>query len=113
MPRTKVNLSNTLTMDKFNVFLRNVYFGDVTEAIPAADQQQVFVGKLVTDLSVGFKATDELTFTVGANNILDVYPDRLTHKDNRSKGRFDWSRRSQQFGIGGRFVFARLSFVLK
>ena len=118
VPRTKVNLSNTLTMDRFNVFLRNVYFGEVTEATTNVDRQQVFAGKLVTDFSVGFKATEELTFTVGANNIFDIYPDRAAQTlgdggNNRSSGRFDWSRRSQQFGIGGRFVFARLSFTLK
>lgn len=33
--------------------------------------------------------------------------------NNRSGGRFDWSRRSQQFGIGGRFLFARISYNLK
>lgn len=118
VPRTKVNLSNTLTTDKFNVFLRNVYFGEVTEATTNVSRQQVFGGKVVTDLSIGFKATDDLTFTVGANNILDVYPDRAAQAlgdggNNRSSGRFDWSRRAQQFGIGGRFLFARLSFVIK
>lgn len=118
VPRTKVNLSNTLKTDKFNVFLRNVYFGEVTEATTNVNRQQVFSGKVVTDLSVGFKATKELTFTVGANNILDVYPDRAAQAlgdggNNRSSGRFDWSRRAQQFGIGGRFLFARLSFVIK
>jgi iron complex outermembrane receptor protein len=64
--------------------------------------------------------------TVGANNLLDVYPDlaaeSITYVDgngmtqtgnNRSEGRFDWSRRSQQFGIGGRFMFARVTFTLK
>ncbi|MDY0781187.1 TonB-dependent receptor [Tenacibaculum sp. IB213877] len=118
VPRTKINLSNTLSTDKFNVFLRNVYFGEVTEATTDIDRQQVFGSKIVTDLSVGFKATDELTFTVGANNLFDIYPDRAASSfsdggNNRSDGRFDWSRRAQQFGIGGRFMFARLSFVLK
>ncbi|WP_272150730.1 TonB-dependent receptor [Tenacibaculum aiptasiae] len=118
VPRTKVNLSNTLTTKRFNVFLRNVYFGEVTEATTNVSRQQVFSGKVVTDLSIGFKATEELTFTVGANNILDVYPDRAAQVlgdggNNRSSGRFDWSRRAQQFGIGGRFLFARLNFVIK
>ncbi|WP_148868267.1 TonB-dependent receptor [Tenacibaculum adriaticum] len=118
VPRTKVNLSNTLSTDRFNVFLRNVYFGEVTEATTDLDRQQVFSSKIVTDLSVGFKATEELTFTVGANNLFDIYPDKAATSfsdggNNRSDGRFDWSRRAQQFGIGGRFVFARLSFVIK
>ncbi|MET7028103.1 TonB-dependent receptor [Sediminicola luteus] len=114
VPRTKINLSNSLTSDKFIIFLRNVYFGEVTEATTTVANQQVFGTKVVTDLSVGYKATDALTFTLGANNLFDIYPDRAEESfGNRSSGRFDWSRRAQQFGIGGRFLFARVSFTLK
>jgi len=118
VPRTKINLSHSLTTDKYNIFLRNVYFGEVTEATNNVLRQQVFGTKVVTDLSFGYKATEVLTITVGANNLFDIYPDRaaLSFSDggtNRSSGRFDWSRRAQQFGIGGRFLFARLNFVLK
>jgi iron complex outermembrane receptor protein len=114
VPRTKVNLSNSLTVGKLNVFLRNVYFGEVTEATTTIANQQVFGTKVVTDLSLGYKASDAITFTVGANNLLDVYPDKADAKfGNRSDGRFDWSRRASQFGIGGRFLFARISFNLK
>ncbi|WP_026808915.1 TonB-dependent receptor [Arenibacter latericius] len=113
VPRTKINLSNSLTSDKFVVFLRNVYFGEVTEATTTVANQQVFGSKLVTDLSLGYKATESLTITLGANNLFDIYPDRAEEQyGNRSDGRFDWSRRAQQFGIGGRFLFARLSFTL-
>ncbi|MEW7291227.1 TonB-dependent receptor [Aquimarina sp. 2304DJ70-9] len=114
VPRTKINLSNSLTTNKFNVFLRNVYFGEVTEATTTIENQQVFGAKVVTDLSFGYKATENFTITIGANNLFDIYPDRAEEEfGNRSSGRFDWSRRSQQFGIGGRFLFARLSVVLK
>jgi len=118
VPGTKLNLSHSLTTDKFNVFLRNVYFGEVTEATTDLDRQQVFGTKIVTDLSFGYKVSESTTITVGANNLLDVEPDRaeLEFSDggtNRSSGRFDWSRRAQQFGVGGRFIFARLNFVLK
>ncbi|MAU17573.1 MAG: TonB-dependent receptor [Muricauda sp.] len=118
VPRTKINLSNSLTSDKFIVFLRNVYFGEVTEATTNIDRQQVFGTKVVTDLSIGYKATPSLTFTIGANNLLDIYPDRAAETladggNNRSDGRFDWSRRAQQFGIGGRFLFGRINLTLK
>ncbi len=112
VPRSKINLSNSLTTDKFNVFLRNVWFGEVTEATTVVANQQVFGSKLVTDLSFGYKVAASTTITIGANNLFDIYPDRAIEA-NRSSGRFDWSRRSQQFGIGGRFLFARLSFNLK
>ncbi|MBU2947088.1 TonB-dependent receptor [Zobellia uliginosa] len=114
VPRTKLNLSNSLTSDKWIMFLRNVYFGEVTEATTVVENQQVFGTKIVTDLSIGYKATDALTLTLGANNLLDIYPDRAEDQfNNRSSGRFDWSRRAQQFGIGGRFLFARVNFTLK
>ncbi len=114
VPRTKVNLTNSLTANKFNVFLRNVFFGEVTEATTTVANQQVFGSKIVTDLSLGYKASDALTLTIGANNLLDVYPDRAEDQfNNRSDGRFDWSRRAQQFGIGGRFLFARVAFTLR
>ena len=123
VPRTKINLSNSLVADKFNVFLRNVYFGEVTEANVNPLRQQVYDGRIVTDLSFGYKFTEDLMVTVGANNLFDIYPERSTRRDlipgedgvqnNRSGGRFDWSRRSPQIGLGGRFLFARLNFTLK
>ncbi len=122
VPRSKVNLTNSFTSGKYNIFLRNVYFGEVTEATTIVANQQIFSSKVLTDLSFGYKANDNLTLTVGANNLLDVYPDKAAQdlqpdtdgdQNNRSSGRFDWSRRSQQFGIGGRFLFARVSLNLK
>lgn len=118
VPRTKMILTNSLGGKKYNVFLRNVYFGEVTEATTDLDRQQVFGSKIVTDLSFGYNLTESTTITVGANNLFDIYPDRASEEfadggNNRSDGRFDWSRRAQQFGIGGRFLFARLSIALK
>ncbi|NNF85711.1 MAG: TonB-dependent receptor, partial [Winogradskyella sp.] len=120
--RTKINLTNVLSMEKVNIFLRNVFFGKVTEAVNNVLLQEEYGTKIVTDLSIGYDLSEELTITLGANNLLDVYPDRSAQdldpstpgdQTNRSGGRFDWSRRAQQFGIGGRFLFARMSFRLK
>lgn len=122
VPRTKVSLSNSLSISKFNLLLRNVFFGPVTEATTNVQLQQEFSPKVVTDLSLGYQITDDLNLTVGANNLLDIYPDRAEQdldpetagdQNNRSGGRFDWSRRAQQFGMGGRFLFARVVYTLK
>lgn len=114
VPRTKINLSNSLTTNKFNVFLRNVWFGEVTEATSVVANQQVFSSKLVTDLSFGYNVSTSSTITIGANNLFDIYPDKADPAfGNRSDGRYDWSRSGQQFGVGGRFLFARLNIILK
>jgi len=111
VPRSKVNLTFNYNIKKFNIMFRNVYFGQVTEATNNPANQQTFGSKIVTDLSLSFAATDALRFTIGSNNIFDTYPDKNIDA-NRSSGRFEYSRRSQQFGANGRFLFARVTFTL-
>ncbi|MCB0560940.1 MAG: TonB-dependent receptor [Lewinellaceae bacterium] len=111
VPRTKVNLTFNLSAGKFNAFLRNVYFGEVTEATNTIANQQVFSGKVVTDLSVGYQLAKAINLTVGANNLLDIYPDENIAA-NQGSGQFLYSRRAQQFGFMGRFAFARLIVTL-
>lgn len=111
VPRTKVNLTFNLSMGKFSAFLRNVYFGEVTEATNTVANQQVFSGKIVTDLSVGYGLTKDLRLSIGANNLLDIYPDENIPA-NQGAGQFIYSRRSQQFGFQGRYLFARVAFNL-
>jgi iron complex outermembrane receptor protein len=111
VPRTKVNLTFNLSMGKFSAFLRNVYFGEVTEATNTVANQQVFSGKIVTDLSVGYGLTKDLRLSIGANNLLDIYPDENIAA-NQGAGQFIYSRRSQQFGFQGRYLFARVAFNL-
>ncbi|MEM7575571.1 MAG: TonB-dependent receptor [Bacteroidota bacterium] len=111
VPRTKFNLTFDYSNGKFGALLRNVYFGDVDEATNNADNAQTFAAKIVTDLSLRYAINDRLSLTAGANNLLDVYPD-LNRLENQSSGRFLYSRRSQQFGANGRYVFLRANFSL-
>ena len=111
VPRTKANLTFNYDLGKFTIFLRNVYFGPVDEATNSLDNDQVFSGKVITDLSFGYNISERLGLTVGSNNLLDVYPD-LNSPENQSDGRFLYSRRSQQFGSNGRYLFARVRFSL-
>ena len=111
VPRQKINLTFNYTSGKFSTMLRNVYFGSVDEATNSEANDQTFAPKVVTDISFGYKLTSKLRLSLGANNLLDVYPD-LSILANQSDGRFLYSRRSQQFGTNGRYAFARLSLDL-
>ncbi|MCK5820967.1 MAG: TonB-dependent receptor, partial [Bacteroidales bacterium] len=112
-PKTKMSLSYLYSYKGFNIFLRESYFGKVTHASRVVADQQVLSAKLLLDLSIGYTIKNIMTFTVGANNLLDVYPD-LILPDNAdySSGRFPYSRRSTQFGFGGRFLFVRMNYAL-
>ncbi|RYE11700.1 MAG: TonB-dependent receptor [Sphingobacteriaceae bacterium] len=142
VPASKINLSADYTYKKFNVAARTVYFGKVTylnavDPTVAANNlpltlDQTFAGKWVTDLSLGYKITKQLNFTVSANNLFDVYPDELyidprnsqsnlsgvatsnytTGRDNTSNGRFRYSAAVSQFGFNGRFILGKLTFTM-
>ncbi|NJB85812.1 iron complex outermembrane receptor protein [Lewinella marina] len=111
VPRTKANLTFDYQVGDFGVFLRNVFFGPVNEATNSLDNDQTFSGKVITDLSASYQISERLRLVIGSNNLLDVYPD-LNIPANQSDGRFLYSRRSQQFGSNGRYLFARVRFTL-
>ena len=123
VPRTKVTLGHTLRLNKLSVYLRNTFFGETTEATAANifddELNQIDDSidpynspKVITDLSFSYQFTNNLSVTLGANNLLDVYPDEADPAF-QSSGRFVYSRRSPQFSLGGRHVFGRLAFTLK
>lgn len=123
VPRVKFTLSNSLELGKVNFYLRNTFFGETTEATSAnifdADLNLIDdsinpynSGKVITDLSIGYNVSEDLSITIGSNNLFDVFPDEVDSTFS-SSGRFVYSRRSPQFSFGGRHLFARLVFTLK
>ncbi len=115
VPTTKGNLSHNVRVgENWNFFLRNSYFGEVMEATNEIDPtiDYTFGAKVITDLSIGYDISSNTRFTLGANNLLDVYPDK-NDPAFKSDGRFIYSRRSVQFGTNGRYVFGRLTFKIK
>ena len=114
VPRTKGSLTNSLFIgEKWNAFLRNTYFGEVEEATNNIEPNidRIYAGKVVTDLSASYRFSPALRLTVGANNLFDIYPD-MADPEFQSDGRFLYSRRATQFGIDGRYLFARINIVL-
>jgi len=126
-PRDKVSFMANYNVGKFSLMTRVVRFGQVVFLDPTMGTDpsvwpvntlsgeresldQIFSPKMVTDVTVSYKFTENLRLNVGANNLFDVYQDMHNHSGNFSAGRFIYSRRVQQMGFNGRFVFARLNF---
>jgi iron complex outermembrane recepter protein len=93
VPRTKLALINTLTVKKFEFFLRHTYFGSVIDPNTTdingnglvegetingqflATEHPTFGGRTITDFSIGYMVNKKVRITAGANNIFDIYPD--------------------------------------
>ncbi|UEQ74921.1 TonB-dependent receptor plug domain-containing protein [Chryseobacterium arthrosphaerae] len=106
-PKTKASLGLTYGIGKFSFLVRNTYFGKVIrDGFPFGEVQE-FSPKVVTDISVGYDITKNLNFTVGANNVFDVFPDLQIYK-NSYYGVFKYA--PVQMGTLGNYFFGRLNF---
>jgi iron complex outermembrane receptor protein len=107
-PRNTVSLTLDHTVSRFNATARTTRFGEVGTrgaTNPALDQK--YGAKWVTDANVSVELLRHFRFTLGANNIGDVYPDENIAANNNS-GIFPYSAIGPTpFGYNGRFAYVR------
>lgn len=112
-PKDKLILNAVVNYKKIGGDLKTIRFGEVQYVHPAnIDQDQVFSPKWITDLNVFYNVTEKIRFTVGGNNIFNVYPDKHTNEANTVSGQFIYSRRVTQFGFNGAFYYTSIRFII-
>ena len=105
VPNRKIIGTFDYRVKSFSMLARLTNFGSVQDAReidPDTEEAQVFPSRSVFDLSLTGHVSDKLSITLGANNLLDVYPDMLISPNVR--GEVIYSRRTNQFGTQGRFI---------
>jgi iron complex outermembrane receptor protein len=105
-PRSKGTLALNYDIKKFSVLLRNTYFGEVTRDGFPFGVAQKHAGKVVTDLTASYKISPKILFTLGANNLFDVFPDLQVY-ENSYFGVFKYA--PVQMGTTGAYFFGRIS----
>ncbi|MEL6988491.1 MAG: TonB-dependent receptor, partial [Bacteroidota bacterium] len=127
-PSSKIIFNSNFRIRKFNLNLRMTRFGSVNYLHPEdgnpsnwvtnsftgqiESRDQTFTSKIITDLDLTFDLSNNLTFSLGAQNLLNVYPDEHEHSANTSNGIFTYSRRVQQFGIRGAYFYGGIGVKL-
>jgi len=132
-PRQKILLSATYTYGKFSITPRATYFGAVVaydkpaniDKVPATPTtpeipgryvrhiSQEFGGKTLFDLSLVYTPVHAVSLTVGANNITNVYPDKVDANRflSYSNGEIPYSRNVAQFGFNGAYYYTNLTLT--
>ena len=117
VPKVKASLSNNLSWNSFNFYLRNTYYGkvwgaDIVDAnfdgIILPNEHQLISDKIITDLSIGYDISKNFNLTIGANNLFDIYPTKNVPASTNND-QFIYSRSTSQFGQNGRYVFSKLT----
>jgi iron complex outermembrane recepter protein len=117
LPKDKLIGSVNLDYGKFGILLRATRFGTVADPLatlavkptdPTAITYQIFSAKILTDIAITFRPVKKLSIMAGVNNIADVYPDLLQVPQTTNEVVF--SRRTNQFGMQGRFLNLSINY---
>jgi iron complex outermembrane receptor protein len=120
-PKFVANLGGNLKMDKLSVNLHEIIYGQSSEwqsdygdatGTPIYYNTRIGV-TAITNLDIGYLATDKLTLSVGANNLFDRYPNGInssllktfrTAGDNSAVTIYP---QFSPFGINGGYYYVR------
>ncbi|MDB5196539.1 MAG: TonB-dependent receptor [Flaviaesturariibacter sp.] len=112
-PKDKFSLGVSYRVSNLTLNYRTTRYGKVYTLDPTnVALDEFFDPKFVTDVSASYRFRNFLTFTLGANNVGDVYPDRLKNVANTNSGIFVYSRNATQFGFSGGYYFTSVSMDL-
>ena len=111
VPRQKGTFAARYAVDKVSLLGRANYYGPVDFKPDNPDNDEHFGGKVLFDVDVGYQFTKNLLFRVGADNLLNTFPDRQTKAANISDGRLIYSRNVSQFGQNGGFYYGKLELT--
>ena len=109
-PRDKFALTANWKLAHWDLAAGATRYGTFTTrhaTIPAQDQE--FDPKWTLDASVNFRPNAQWTVTVGADNLLDEYPEQAIYA-NSTSGLIPYSLYSP-FGFNGRYLYARVAYA--
>lgn len=109
-PRIRGNFSTNYTFaKKWTVIVLEQYYGiTAAENTTTTAITQVYGAKWLTDANVTYHFSPRFSFTVGASNLFDVYPDKI----NGAIGNRFYDQAADPFGFNGGFYFTKFDYKL-
>jgi iron complex outermembrane receptor protein len=120
-PRYKVIVAGVYSQGPWTISARESLFGNATRFADPGDGNyyvdQTGV-RLITDLDISYRLTEGLTFSLGANNLFDIRPDRvnaagLAVAAAAGSPAVEIYPNFSGFGVNGGYYYARLTFSFR
>jgi iron complex outermembrane receptor protein len=111
-PIAKVIAAVKYKTGKWEFIARSIYHGKVAHIYFGANRSrdQFFTPKMISYVQISFSPKTWVNISAGANNIFNVYPDKLNHPDNTQNGLLIYDASSTQIGYNGGYYFMNMSF---
>jgi iron complex outermembrane receptor protein len=114
-PKDKYIASAYWTLGDFNTTLRLTRYGEVRQTATTAALDEYVSPALIVDLDLTYNFTEKVSLTVGANNLLNKFPDSVRASNQGLNGSitavpFSYYNQYSPYGIGGGFYYTRLAY---
>ena len=107
-PKDKQVLSADWTVGGFEAVLRITRYGEVIQRTTNPLNDEVLAPQGIVDLDLSYDVTDHVRVSIGANNLLNEYPD-ITRVANRGTPQFAYYNQYSPYGISGGFYYAKMA----
>ena len=107
-PDRRSTFTTNYSVGRFHAMARASDFGSFVDG--SLDGLETFGAKMLLDGELGYRF-QAVNISIGARNLMNVYPDQVKVADNTNNGTFIYPGASP-FGYNGRFVYLRSEIVL-
>ena len=107
-PDRRSSFTTNYSLGRFHAMGRASDFGSYVDG--SLDGLETFGAKMLLDGELGYRF-QAVNISIGARNLLNVYPDQVQVSDNTNNGTFIYPGASP-FGYNGRFVYLRSEILL-
>jgi iron complex outermembrane receptor protein len=107
-PRRRISLTTSFDVSRLGVMVHTSRYGKILSRALNPAQDQAFQAKWITDLSLSYKVTNQLSLALSGNNIFDVYPD-TNITSNQTRGIYLYSGLTP-FGFNGAYWSLRATY---
>ncbi|WKE66343.1 TonB-dependent receptor [Gallaecimonas kandeliae] len=110
-PSKTATITNNYSHDDWDFNLAFHYYGPVSGSA-FTGIKKTWGGKWLTDLYIRYHFTNDLSLTVGANNLFDQYPDKWGEEGGVfAEAGFQYGWETLPFGINGGYYYGRLNWT--
>lgn len=106
-PKTKFTIATNWLYKKIDINARLSRYGSYISPSETVETDQKFGAKWIVDLDATYHATENLSFTLGADNLFNTYPDKSNVIDSLGE---NYYAQLSPFGLYGGYYYGRISY---
>jgi iron complex outermembrane receptor protein len=108
-PKDKEIFSTEYTRGNFTANVRITRYGKLTTIAATPNLDDTISAAGLVDVDLSYQLTEAVRVAIGANNLLNHYPDLVQPNNRGGANPFSYFNQTSPYGIGGGFYYAKVN----